>query len=58
MRGCEGMYMTFTEEEVKGALLYHIYAKTGECILPEEADIHFIKDGNSTRIDEINIYKK
>jgi hypothetical protein len=47
-----------SEDEVKYAILVHIFTTTGMRLQPEESDIHFIKDGNSTRIDEINIYKK
>lgn len=44
-------------EEIKYAALVHIFTKTGARIQPEEAEIHFIKDGSSTRVDEVVINK-
>lgn len=51
------MKINLTIEELKFAALVHIFTKTGARIQPEEAEIHFIKDGNSTRVDEISINK-
>lgn len=49
------MIISLTEQEVKYALLVHIFSKTGMRLQTEDCDIHFIKDDCSTRVDKVSI---
>lgn len=45
-------------DEFKYAILVHLFTKTGVRIEPDNCELHFIKDGNSVRVDEIKLMKK
>ena len=47
-----------TEKELKYILCGGMYVETGKIIRPDEIEIHFIKDGSSTRVDAIKIRRK